>query len=92
MSEGERAEIGDCAISVHYASVDDLAGRLRIDHADPVVLMSEELYDELVSGNHHPDCEIKDGLFTTRGMNRTVVYRIGEYDPQRRAYLLTRVD
>lgn len=87
-----QTEPGDCTISVHYASPHDRAGRLRIDHADPLVLMSTELLDEIRGPNHHPDVELDGDLLTIRASNRTVIYRIGEYDPQRRAYLLARVD
>lgn len=92
MTEDVRLLAGDCTISVHYDSPDDQVGKLRIDRADPLALMSAELLNELGGGNRHPDCVITDQLLILRGSNRTVVYRIGEYDPQRRAYPLTRVD
>lgn len=80
-------EPGDCTISVHYPDPLDRVGKLHIDHADPVVWLAKELLDEIAGPNHHPDVELGDGLLTIRASNRTVVYRIGEYDPLRQRYL-----
>lgn len=78
-------EPGDCTISVRY-DPGDRTDKLYIDHADPVVWVSRELIDDWRRANH-PYVEITDDQFTIRASNRTVIYRIGEYDPQRQRYL-----
>lgn len=83
-------EPGKLVLSVHYASPDDSIGRLKVEHADPIALLATELLDEIRAGSHHPDVEIDGNQLTIRATNRTVVYRIGKCDPDRRGYLLTR--
>lgn len=90
-------EPGVLWLSVNYVGgLDDHVGRLCIDRADPGVWASVELLVKIAEGCGHPDTSIslgdrrdalRDGLLTIRASNRTVVYRIGEYDPQHLRYL-----
>ena len=73
-------------------------GGIRIDHADPRVLISAELLAKLYV-TPSPDVYLQwDELGCARafwsgallkffGVNRTVVYRIGEYVPRARGYI-----
>lgn len=79
---------GYVRLHMHYAGPDDLVGRPRIDHADPVAWISAEILDEIRSGNYHPDVTVDGDLLTIRGSNRTVIYRIGEKDFGRLRYLM----
>lgn len=63
---------------------------VEILHADPVIwvslaFMAKALFDGMpnVELSHHDGRD----LLTITGCNRTVVYRIGRYDHERRAYL-----
>lgn len=76
-------------------------GRLRIDHADPRVLISAELLAEAfvrpAPGVSIDTAMVSDGpngtpfwegaVLKIRGVNRTVIYRIGEYVPRVRGYI-----
>ena len=58
----------------------------RIDHADPSIVISAELLDHYASGNGHPCVSLTDGVLRMEAVNRTVIYRIGEYLPAIHAY------
>ncbi len=68
-------------------------GSIWIDHADPRILISAELLDA-VNGAGPPTvwldlagCATYDGvLLKICGVNRTVIYRIGEYVPRVHGY------
>jgi hypothetical protein len=76
-------------------------GRARIDHADPRILISAELLVESfivpapgVSLNSDMMREGPNGtpfwegaVLKIEGVNRTVIYRIGEYVPRVRGYV-----
>jgi hypothetical protein len=73
-------------------SLDD--GRIRIDHADPRILISAELLDLIVDNpddNRWMDlrgCTTYDGgVLTINGSNRTVIYRITGYVPRVRGFI-----
>lgn len=79
---------GECWLSVQWPDPLDRLGVLTIDRADPVVWMMKELLDEIRCGYRH-DVELAGEVVTIRASNRTVAYRVGEYDPRQQAYLLT---
>jgi hypothetical protein len=68
---------------------------MRIDHADPRILVSAELVDQ-AAFRVRPDIELSldhaaDGhvgaLLKIRGTNRTVIYRLAKYIPAVRGYI-----
>lgn len=77
-------------------------GTIRIDHADPRILIAAPVLYEIADGcspwaavtGEPPPREDWDGhgamegaVLHIRGVNRTVVYRIGEYVPRVRGYI-----
>ena len=76
-------------------------GRVRIDHADPRILISAELLLEAfiepapgvsLSANmvrHGPNGTPfwEGAVLKIEGVNRTVIYRVGEYVPRIRGYV-----
>jgi len=71
-------------------------GELRIDHADPRILISGKLLARIfiepvrgVSLAPPPDDTpgLKGALLHIHGVNRTVIYRIAEYVPRVDAYI-----
>lgn len=83
---------GDCIMTRLYG--DDGTIRLRIDHADPRILISAELLDGVAD---HPTpharldlagCTTYDGaVLKISAVNRTVIYRITEYVPAIHGYI-----
>jgi hypothetical protein len=79
---------GECIMT----SLDD--GTIRIDHADPRILISAEVLDAIVD-ERPPQasldlagCTTYDGaVLRIHGVNRTMVYRITEYVPSVRGYI-----
>lgn len=62
--------------------------RIKILHADPVVLAKREMLEEVVL-HDSPWVQMNNTEFITFiGHNRTVIYRICEYDFMRQAYVL----
>ena len=86
------AAYGECVIT----RIDDpvYGSSLRIDHADPRILINAELVDE-VADNPHPDvmldlagCETYMGaLLKIRAVNRNVIYRLTGWLPHERAFI-----
>lgn len=84
---------GECILT----TVD--GGRVRIDHADPRILISAELLVEsfIVPAPGVSLSQPSDGpngtpfwegaVLRIEGVNRTVIYRIGAYVPRVRAYI-----
>lgn len=70
---------GECVLT----TVDD---GIRVDHADPEILISPELLDEMRAGNLHPNVSLDGDLLRIEGTNRTVIYRIGDKVPDLFAY------
>jgi hypothetical protein len=64
--------------------------RLCIDRADPQVVISCELLDEIAKAQARdmsmPGVSLTDGVLRIEAVNRTVLYRIGEYLPSIHAY------
>ena len=81
-------EYGQC----HVTSLHDAQGglmRLRIDRADPRVLITRELLKEIPppdpSGLNGP-VTYDGNIVRIQGENRTVIYRIGQYLPEENCY------
>jgi len=83
---------GDCVVT----RLDD--GRLRVDHADPRVLISAELLDAIIDGTGDDasphvrvdltGCVTYDGAtMKIAAVNRTVIYRIVTYVPSVHGYI-----
>lgn len=76
-------------------------GRIRVDRADPRILISAELLDSVngslcmpddrlplyVSLHHALPGTYAGAVMTIRGVNRTVIYLIGEYLPSVHGYI-----
>ena len=71
---------GDCVVTKLYPS-----GRLRIDHADPRILISAEVLEN-IRRNPDPSVSYDSDLLRIEGVNRTVIYRIREKVPSHFAY------
>lgn len=64
---------------------------LTIEHADPVTYIAFEILEVIrrSQGLDGYPASIDGDLLTLTASNRTVIYRLGEYDSQRHAYLMT---
>lgn len=60
---------------------------LRIDQADPIILVSAKLLVQLTDPHHHPAATVVGDLLTVQARNRTVIYRIGEYVTDQDSYV-----
>lgn len=85
---------GECIVT----RLDD--GTLRVDRADPRILISGELLYEIATesspwasilpppGNQWDGAGTLEGaLLKICGVNQTVIYRVGQYFPRIRAYI-----
>jgi hypothetical protein len=71
---------GDCVLQTDGDGI-------VVVQADPRVLIAGELHDLMREGRGLHRCVTLDGdLLRIRAKNRTVIYRVGEYIPERRAY------
>lgn len=73
--------LGHEAVGVIFFRTDehhDGTTTLTIEHADPRIVITDELLSEIAAGNSR-FCTLRDGVLRIEGTNRTVVYRIGEY-------------
>jgi hypothetical protein len=66
--------IGECVLTTTDEGV-------RIDQADPEILIASELLDEMRAGSLHPDVSLDGELLRIEGINRTVIYRLGDKVP-----------
>lgn len=66
------APVGECVLT--------RIGRtgIRVDQADPVICIHPEIVDELRAGQYAPGVTFDGDVLRIHGMNRTVVYRLGE--------------
>lgn len=64
----------------------------RIDRADPIILICEEMMAELTGPGHHPAVTCEGDVLTFAAVNGTFSYEIGDYDQQRHAFFCTRRD
>jgi len=55
--------------------------------AAPRTLVSEEMLDQVRSGGGRPEVTLEGDMLKVRARNRTLIYRIGEYLPERHAYV-----
>jgi len=88
---------GECRLTSLHDSRGSLM-QLRIDQADPRILIAAELLAEAFVSpapgvSLAPPPEDRNGtpfwrgaVLTIRGVNQTVIYRIGEYVPRVRCY------
>lgn len=77
---GHDVAIGECIAT----RLED--GRFRIEQADPRIMITAELLDEWRSGNAAPGVRLEGDLLYLNGVNRKVIYRIGEKVPNQLAY------
>ena len=83
---------GECVITRLYDRADGVA--LRVDRADPRILINAELVDE-IADNPGPaavldasGCETYIGaLLKIRAVNRNVIYRLTGWLPRERAFI-----
>ncbi len=75
MAEG----FGDC----YMARIGDT---LEVTRADPRILITQQALDEVRNGDRRYVTLIGD-ILTINASNRRVIYRIGEYLPNRQAYV-----
>jgi len=66
---------GDCLVTKHYGgpTEDDY---ITVDRADPVVLISSGMVEELQRDALVPEVELNGDVMTINAANRRVVYRI----------------
>lgn len=85
---------GECIMTSLYAEDGTQTG-IRIDHADPRILISAEMIVQ-TAFRAHPSVELDlsraagdyvGAVLHIRGVNRTVIYRITEYVPAVHAYI-----
>jgi hypothetical protein len=101
----EQAELsGDCPPGLpegEFTMTQFADGTLRIDHADPRIMISAELIDMAARGELEPgatlsplDFTIPNGhagaLLKIRAANRQVVYRLTRWVPEVRGYVAER--
>lgn len=67
---------GQCLLHVIRSGPADVAGRIFVERADPVVAMSEDLISQIRSGTGHPDCHLDGSVLTIDGANQRVAYRL----------------
>lgn len=78
-SPGETMMVGDLWLTRINEEGDDVA--VVIDHADPLVLINDELLQWWRNGNTAPALTISGDVLTIKARNQTVVYRLtGERD------------
>lgn len=71
--------LGECVVTA-------VGDRLRVDRADPEIVIAPEFLDEIRAGRHHEDVHLVGDLLRIEALNRRVVYRVGEMIPDRRGY------
>jgi hypothetical protein len=72
---------GDCILTRFEVVTAGAAGavQLRVEKADPRILISAEVMDQVTSGSALPQVTLKDGVLRIEAVNQTVVYRIVDY-------------
>ena len=92
--------VGECVVTAVHDDEGEVAG-FRIDHADPRILVSSTLLAEAfiapAPGVTLSTDMVREGpngtpfwegaVLKIEGVNRTVIYRIGEYVPRVRGYI-----
>jgi hypothetical protein len=63
--------IGECYVS-------QVGGKIRVERADPEILIAVSLLDEIAAGRGAEHVSLEGDAFTIRGTNRTVIYDLGE--------------
>ncbi len=87
MSEADPTDgFGDCIVTRHWRN--GLA-ELTVDQADPRVLWTRELLEAVADGSAlgSPEVSLRGDVLTINAANQRVIYRIGEYLPDRQAYV-----
>ncbi len=67
---------GQCLLHVIRSGPDDVAGRIFVERADPVVAMSEGLIRQIRSGEGHPDISLDGKTLVIDAANQRVSYRL----------------
>lgn len=73
------SSVGECVLT----STPD---GLIVDRADPEILIAAELLDEIRAGRHHADVYLDGEVLRIEGVNRRVIYRVGDKVPNQLAY------
>lgn len=60
---------------------------LTVIRADPRILVDAGLLEEIRNGNNYPDVSLVGDVLTIDAVNQRVIYRIGEYLPDKRAHV-----
>jgi len=80
---------GDCIVTRHYGGLteDDY---ITIDQADPVVLISSDMVEELRRDALVPEVELNSDVMTINAANRRAVYRIDfdSFNPLTHCYVM----
>lgn len=74
------SDLGECIITTTPEGQ-------HIDRADPRILISAELVEQLRDRQWDPIAVLNGHLLRIGGTNRTVIYRIGEKTPDGLAYV-----
>ncbi len=61
------------------------AYELEVVRADPRVMISEELIDEIRAASDDSDCRLAGDVLTIDAVNQRVIYRLGDQVPDRYA-------
>ena len=81
-------EPGSLELRGEYIYGDPVPVVIDVLHADPVIWIGEEALASIRSGGYGSrHASITGDLVTITARNRMLVYRIGRYDTNRRAYL-----
>jgi hypothetical protein len=79
---GELADLTAGEIIAHNIGRD-----LVIDKADPCILIAGTFIKRWLQGQHHPSVSLTENVVRIKASNRTVIYRLIEYLPDRDAYI-----
>lgn len=81
---------GECIMTQLYDEHRQRAG-IRIDRADPRILISAELLEMIGRGEGAPGISLEPhwtgGILKISGVNRTVIYRVTDYVPRVHGYI-----
>jgi hypothetical protein len=75
-------EPGECILVLAGYDFNEVVqfATIHVVRADPVIRITKELYDVMANGSVHPSVTMEDGIITISGSNRTVIYKVGEFN------------